>query len=201
MRRLFVVLLIAFLCSEAGLNAQIVAVKTNALYLATSTLNAGVEVALGDRFSVDLEGGYNPWTLDWGKNMKARHYLVSPEIRYWFCESFNGHFIGINANYTLFNVGGVDVPAVFFPSESSAFVLERMKEFRNEGWAAGAGLTCGCQWIIAKRWNLELTAGFGYWVTSYNSYEIRKCGLFRGHVEQGAFGPTALSLSFIYIIR
>lgn len=101
MRRLFVVLLIAFLCSEAGLNAQVVAVKTNALYLATSTFNAGVEVALGDRFSVDLEGGYNPWTLDSGKNMKARHYLVSPEIRYWFCESFNGHFIGVNANYTL----------------------------------------------------------------------------------------------------
>lgn len=127
MRRLFVVLLIAFLCSEAGLDAQVVAVKTNALYLATSTFNAGVEVAIGDRFSVDLEGGYNPWTLDSGKNMKARHYLVSPEIRYWFCESFNGHFIGVNANYTLFNVGGVDVPAVFFPSESSAFVLERMK--------------------------------------------------------------------------
>lgn len=201
MRRLFVVLLIAFLCSEAGLNAQVVAVKTNALYLATSTFNAGVEVALGDRFSVDLEGGYNPWTLDSGKNMKARHYLVSPEIRYWFCESFNGHFIGVNANYTLFNVGGVDVPAVFFPSESSAFVLERMKESRNEGWAAGAGLTYGCQWTIAKRWNLELTAGFGYWVTSYNSYETRKCGLFREHVEHGAFGPTALGLSFIYIIR
>lgn len=167
----------------------------------TSTFNAGVEVALGDRFSVDLEGGYNPWTLDSGKNMKARHYLVSPEIRYWFCESFNGHFIGVNANYTLFNVGGVDVPAVFFPSESSAFVLERMKESRNEGWAAGAGLTYGCQWTIAKRWNLELTAGFGYWVTSYNSYETRKCGLFREHVEHGAFGPTALGLSFIYIIR
>lgn len=196
-------LIIFFILLFAGISAdaQRIGVKTNALYLATSTPNIGLEYAFADRFSLELEGGYNPWTLDSDRNMKAKHLLVSPEVRYWFCEAFNGHFIGINANYTLFNLSGVDVPAVFFPSVRSAMVLEDLKNRRSEGWAAGAGLTYGCVWPIARRWNLECTVGLGYWYTDYDKFESRKCGLFQEHVSHGAFGPTALGISFIYLIR
>ena len=200
MRRSLIIFFI-FLFSGISVNAQRIGVKTNALYLATSTPNIGLEYAFADRFSLELEGGYNPWTLDSDRNMKAKHFLVSPEVRYWFCEAFNGHFIGINANYTLFNLSGVDVPAVFFPSARSAMVLEDLKNRRSEGWAAGAGLTYGCVWPIARRWNLECTVGLGYWYTDYDKFESRKCGLFQEHVSHGAFGPTALGISFIYLIR
>lgn len=200
MRRSLIIFFL-LLFSGISVNAQRIGVKTNALYLATSTPNIGLEYAFADRFSLELEGGYNPWTLDSDRNMKAKHFLVSPEVRYWFCEAFNGHFIGINANYTLFNLSGVDVPAVFFPSARSAIVLEDLKNRRSEGWAAGAGLTYGCVWPIARRWNLECTVGLGYWYTDYDKFESRKCGLFQEHVSHGAFGPTALGISFIYLIR
>lgn len=200
MRRSLIIFFL-LLFSGISVNAQRIGVKTNALYLATSTPNIGLEFAFADRFSLELEGGYNPWTLDSDRNMKAKHFLVSPEVRYWFCEAFNGHFIGINANYTLFNLSGVDVPAVFFPSARSAMVLEDLKNRRSEGWAAGAGLTYGCAWPIARRWNLECTVGLGYWYTDYDKFESRKCGLFQEHVSHGAFGPTALGISFIYLIR
>ncbi|MBQ7877312.1 MAG: DUF3575 domain-containing protein [Bacteroidales bacterium] len=200
MRRILIIFFL-LLFSGISVNAQRIGVKTNALYLATSTPNIGLEYAFADRFSLELEGGYNPWTLDSDRNMKAKHFLVSPEVRYWFCEAFNGHFIGINANYTLFNLSGVDVPAVFFPSARSAMVLEDLKNRRSEGWAAGAGLTYGCVWPIARRWNLECTVGLGYWYTDYDKFESRKCGLFQEHVSHGAFGPTALGISFIYLIR
>lgn len=200
MRRILIIFFL-LLISGISVNAQRIGVKTNALYLATSTPNIGLEYAFSDRFSLELEGGYNPWTLDSDRNMKAKHFLVSPEVRYWFCEAFNGHFIGINANYTLFNLSGVDVPAVFFPSARSAMVLEDLKNRRSEGWAAGAGLTYGCVWPIARRWNLECTVGLGYWYTDYDKFESRKCGLFQEHVSHGAFGPTALGISFIYLIR
>lgn len=200
MRRILIIFFL-LLFSDISVNAQRIGVKTNALYLATSTPNIGLEYAFADRFSLELEGGYNPWTLDSDRNMKAKHFLVSPEVRYWFCEAFNGHFIGINANYTLFNLSGVDVPAVFFPSARSAMVLEDLKNRRSEGWAAGAGLTYGCVWPIARRWNLECTVGLGYWYTDYDKFESRKCGLFQEHVSHGAFGPTALGISFIYLIR
>ena len=200
MRRSLIIFFL-LLFSGISVNAQRIGVKTNALYLATSTPNIGLEYAFADRFSLELEGGYNPWTLDSDRNMKAKHFLVSPEVRYWFCEAFNGHFIGINANYTFFNLSGVDVPAVFFPSARSAMVLEDLKNRRSEGWAAGAGLTYGCVWPIARRWNLECTVGLGYWYTDYDKFESRKCGLFQEHVSHGAFGPTALGISFIYLIR
>lgn len=200
MRRILIIFFL-LLFSGISVNAQRIGVKTNALYLATSTPNIGLEYAFADRFSLELEGGYNPWTLDSDRNMKAKHFLVSPEVRYWFCEAFNGHFIGINANYTLFNLSGVDVPAVFFPSARSAMVLEDLKNRRSEGWAAGAGLTYGCVWPIARRWNLECTVGLGYWYTDYDKFESRKCGLFQEHVSHGAFGPTAFGISFIYLIR
>ena len=200
MRRSLIIFFL-LLISGISVNAQRIGVKTNALYLATSTPNIGLEYAFADRFSLELEGGYNPWTLDSDRNMKAKHFLVSPEVRYWFCEAFNGHFIGINANYTLFNLSGVDVPAVFFSSARSAMVLEALKNRRSEGWAAGAGLTYGCVWPIARRWNLECTVGLGYWYTDYDKFESRKCGLFQEHVSHGAFGPTALGISFIYLIR
>ena len=200
MRRILIIFFL-LLISGISVNAQRIGVKTNALYLATSTPNIGLEYAFSDRFSLELEGGYNPWTLDSDRNMKAKHFLVSPEVRYWFCEAFNGHFIGINANYTLFNLSGVDVPAVFFPSARSAMVLEDLKNRRSEGWAAGAGLTYGCVWPMARRWHLECTVGLGYWYTDYDKFESRKCGLFQEHVSHGAFGPTALGISFIYLIR
>ena len=100
----------------AALNAQKVGLKTNALYWATTTPNIGFEVGMGDRFTFYLDGGYNPWTLDKNveTNRKAKHFLVSPEFRYWFCESFNGHFIGINGNYTQFNVSALPIPNVFY---------------------------------------------------------------------------------------
>jgi hypothetical protein len=107
MKRYLIIAVLALIASMGSASAQVVGVKTNALYWATTTPNVGIEFALADRWTVELEGGYNPWTLDAEKNMKMKHWLVSPEIRYWFCNSFQGHFIGINGNYTQYNIGSL----------------------------------------------------------------------------------------------
>ena len=59
-----------------------VALKTNLLYDATLTVNAGAEIAVAPRWSVDLSGNINAWTMSAGKRWK--HWLVQPEARYWF---------------------------------------------------------------------------------------------------------------------
>ena len=189
-----------FLCGISS-NAQRFAVKTNALYLATATPNVGLEVALGERWTFEADGGYNPWTFDKEKNMKAKHWLVSPEFRYWFCNSFQGHFIGINGNYTQFNVGALPVPVHEAFISLNQTQEQDLEKSRVEGWAVGAGLTYGYAFPIARRWNLEFTAGFGYWYSVYNQYESRKCGLFQETVNKHALGPTSLGISFIYMIR
>ena len=39
------------------------AIKTNALYWATSTPNLGFEVGLAKKITLDVSGNYNPWSL------------------------------------------------------------------------------------------------------------------------------------------
>lgn len=198
----YLIIAVIFLFSASGLaNAQRIGVKTNALYWATATPNVGFEFALGDRWTFELAGGYNPWTLNSEKNVKAKHFLVTPEFRYWFCESFNGHFIGINGNYTQFNVGGILIPELFYKVDSNGIFLDNLQHSRSEGWAAGAGITYGYAWPISRRWNMEFTLGVGFWYSEYDRYESRPCGLFHESNIRKVLGPTDLGISFIYLIK
>lgn len=73
------------------------AIKTNALYWATSTPNLGFEVALAKKLTLDVSGNYNPWKFS--KDRQIKHWLVQPELRYWLCERFNGSFFGLHGHY------------------------------------------------------------------------------------------------------
>ena len=203
MKRYLIIAVLAFLASMNIASAQKLGVKSNALYWASTTPNLGVEVAMGQRWTFELEGGYNPWTLNKEENMKIKHWLVSPEFRYWFCNSFQGHFIGINGNYTHFNAGGLPVamPPVFISLDNGGSRIPDLQKSRVEGWAVGAGLTYGFAFPVSRRWNIELTAGFGWWYSVFDQYESRKCGLFQETVHIHALGPTSLGISFIYMIR
>lgn len=202
MKRYLIIAVFAFLASLGTANAQKAAIKTNALYWATTTPNIGMEFALGDRWTFELEGGYNPWNLDSDNNMKVKHWLVSPEFRYWFCNSFQGHFIGINANYMQFNIGGLPegMPNLFV-NLNTEVPMSDLSVARIQGWAVGAGLTYGYAFPIARRWNMELTIGYGWWYTEYDQYESRKCGLFQQAVARHALGPATAGISFIYMIK
>lgn len=201
MKRYLIIAVLILFAGAGTTFAQKAGVKTNALYWVTATPNIGFEFALADRWTVELAGGYNPWTFDKEKNVKAKHFLVTPEVRYWFCESFNGHFIGLNANYTQFNVGGILIPEVFYKIESTGVFIDALQHSRSEGWAAGAGITYGYAFPISRRWNMEFTLGLGYWYSSYDRFESRKCGLFQESVIKHVFGPTDLGISFIYLIK
>ena len=202
MKRYYLIIVAICLTAFAGTaQAQKVGAKTNVLYWASATPNVGIEFALADRWTMEVAGGYNPWTFNKESNLKAKHWLVSPEVRYWFCESFHGHFIGLNANYTQFNMSGMPLPNVFITLHSNAPSPEAMSDVRVCGWAVGAGLTYGYQFLLSPRWNLELTAGFGWWYTEYDRFESRKCGMFEQDVYKHALGPTSLGISFIYLIK
>lgn len=201
MKRIFTLTVIGFLAFAGTAFAQKAAVKTNALYWTTATPNVGLEFAMAPRWTVEIAGGYNPWTLNKEDNVKAKHFLVTPEIRYWFCEAFQGHYIGINGNYTQFNVSGIYVPDVFYKHSQGAKLLDDLQYARSQGWAAGAGINYGYAFPIARRWNMEFTIGLGFWYTEYDKYESRKCGLFQENVSRYALGPTDLGITFIYMIK
>lgn len=183
------VVVLTTLGNECGY-AQTVAVKTNALYDATATVNLGLEIALAPKWTLDLSGNYNGW--DFGNDRKWKHFLVQPEARYWLCEKFNGHFFGLHIHGGEFNVGNVATPFNLFGD---------CRTTRHEGWYYGAGISYGYQWLLGKRWNLELSAGIGYVGSDYGVYERPRCGAYLGPEHNDWFGPTKASITIIYIIR
>lgn len=171
--------------------AQDIAAKTNLLYWATSTPNLGLELGLGKRTTLELMGGYNPWTFNKDTNKKIKHWMVMPEFRYWLCERFNGHFFGLHSGYAYYNVGGMRIP----------FMSKSTKDHRYQGWATGVGLAYGYSWMIGKRLNIEASLGLGYIYTDYNKYECATCGEHKGSNNKHYLGPTKAAVSLIYLIK
>lgn len=175
--------------------AQVVGIKTNLLYGGyTFTPNLGVEIGLGKRTTLELSGGYNPWNLDGAKNdnKKLVHWLGQAEFRYFFCEKFNGHYIGIHALGGMYNIAGHELPLLFGIGSG---------EYRYEGLALGAGISYGYQLMLGKSWNLEFNIGVGYANLQYEQYRCINCGQKQGDFSRNYFGPTKAGISIVYVIK
>lgn len=173
--------------------SQKIAVKTNLLYDATTTFNLGLEFGLSPRWTLDLSGNYNPWTFS--ANKKWKHWLIQPEFRYWFCEKFNGHFLGAHLLGGQFNFGHIKTSLRLFHSDFSG-----LRDYRYEGWAAGGGIVYGYSWILSRHWNLEAALGIGYLYAWYDKYKCQRCGeKIEGDKKHNYFGPTKAAVNLIYV--
>lgn len=170
--------------------AQEVAIKTNLAYWATTTPNLGMEFALGKKSTLEISGGLNPF--EFSDNKRFKHWLVQPEYRWWFCEAFNGHFLGIHAHGAQFNVGGWDIPVGR---------LDVFKDKRYEGYLYGGGISYGYQWVLTNRWNFEFNIGAGYARIHYDEYPCKDCGTKMDEGNYNYWGVTRVGLSFIYFIK
>lgn len=122
--------------------AQIFAVRVNALGWATGTLNAGVEVAVSDQWSVEVSGYWNP--IDTPKR-SLNFAAVQVGGRYWLYEAFVGHFFGGQVSYVDYDFGS--------------------RTRRYDGRAFGVGFSYGYAWMLSKRWNVSVEAGVGLFHT------------------------------------
>lgn len=177
-----------------GSSAQDFALKTNLLYDATATVNLGAELRLAPKWSLDLSGNVNMWSFSNGRRWK--HWLAQPEVRYWFCRSMGGHFVGLHALGGQANVGKVNLDALdWLDSEFSNF-----KDKRAQGWFAGGGIAYGYSWLLSRHWNLEAELGIGYIYTRYDVFECAGCGkktaTDRTH---NYFGPTKAAINIVYV--
>lgn len=166
-----------------------VAVKTNLLQDAATTPNIGLEVGVAPHWTLQLSYGLNNWAY-FDKYKSARHWVVSPEARYWFCHRFMGHFLGVEALGGEMNIGQWNLPL---------YKWDDLRDYRLEGWYVGGGLTYGYHWAMSRHWNFEAALGFGYIYYDYNMYPCAECGTVVGHGDYHYVGFTKLSLSLIYL--
>lgn len=161
-------------------------VKSNLLYDATGTFSLGFEVKLDRKLTLDVPVTYNPWTFS--DNRKWKHLLVQPEVRFWLCEPFSGHFLGAHAHYAYYNIGNLRWGGP-------------LKTYRYEGWLAGAGVSYGYHWLLSNRWSVEGSLGIGYAYLNYDKYDCRHCGDYLRSDHKHYFGTTKAAISLIYIIK
>ena len=184
-------LLGAFCCIHTS--AQDIAVKTNLLYDATLTINVGAEMQVAPKWSVDLSGNYNPWTLSGGK--KWKHWMIQPEARYWFCQPLGGHFVGLHLLGGEYNIGHLGHGFKFLNNDAHA-----LADHRYQGWFAGAGIAYGYSWLLGKHWNLEAEIGIGWAYTRYDTFECKGCGRkVRANKAHNYVGPTKAALNLVYV--
>ena len=161
-----------------------------------------MEVALGKQWTMDLQYGANFFfyendaTAENYITKKWSHWMVQPELRYWFCEAFNGWFLGLHAQGGQANVGGISIP----------FVLQNkdgvMKDNRYEVDAFyGGGLAVGYQWLITPRFSMEFELGAGYNRIHYSKYPCTTCGAFKGKGEADYVGPTKAAISLVFFLK
>lgn len=186
-------LLLFILGMAAGANGQNIAIKNNLLYDATLTPNAGIEIGLAPRWSADLSGGYNAWTLEGGR--KWKHWLAQPEVRYWFCDWFAGHFVGAHVLGGQYNIGNVPLDFKWLGRDFS-----ELRTNRNQGWFAGLGVAYGYSWILGRHWNLEAEIGAGYVYTQYDVFECEVCGRkIKENVPYHYVGLTKAAINLVYV--
>ncbi|MDE7467017.1 MAG: DUF3575 domain-containing protein [Muribaculaceae bacterium] len=176
------------------MNAQKVAVKTNLISDVLLSPNLGFEAGLARKWTLDVNGQLNLWTVD---DKKWRHYFVQPELRYWLCRSFQGHFFGVHGIGGQYNFGNIDFNLNFLDTDRHPH-----KGMRYEGWGAGAGLSYGYAWAVHPRWNIEAEIGLGWIYTRYSSYPCAKCGKrISNNRPHNYVGPTKAAINVVYIIK
>ena len=202
-RILFCVLLFLAAVVPHRVSAQHVGIKTNLLIDATASPQLGVEIGLAPKWTLDLGASFNAWNFG---EKRWRHLIATPGARYWFCDRFAGHFIGIHAQGGIFNVGGLNLPSWMqgiAAGNVSFFGLSKLaglKENRYQGWCAGGGVSYGYAIMLSRNWNLEFEIGFGYMYFEGDKYKCATCGEKIGRGSMHYIGPdrAAINLGVVF---
>ena len=191
MRKFLTLVVIMF--SFLSVSAQKVGIKSNLISDVALSPNLGLEIGLAKHWTLDISGQINAWTVN---KHKWKHWLAQPELRWWYCERFQGSFWGIHALGGQFNIGNIPNHVNFF-----GYDFSKLGDYRYQGWGAGGGISYGYAWILSKHWNLEAEIGVGYVYLMHDTYPAcAKCGSkLAEKVHNNYFGPTKLALNIEYL--
>lgn len=182
MKKLFFVML--FMSLGLVSNAQKWAVGTNFVdYANFGTINIEGSVAVDRHWTIEAEWDYNPWTFNAGQSdqFQNRSLSASAGTRYWPWHVYAGWWFKANAQYQIYNRGGL------------------LQESAEEAEAYGAGAAFGYALLLGERVNLDF--GFGLWGGKkiYTTYRCTNCGRIIDQGETWFMLPDDISVSLYYI--
>lgn len=161
--------------------------KTNALYSALAIPNIGIELQLGNKWSLSAN-----WMYAWWHNDHKHHYwrTYGGDIairKYWGEASkkrtFGGHHFGVYGQLLTYDFewGG--------------------RGYMSDKWTYGGGLEYGYSFGIGERFNLDLTLGVGYLTGEYMEYDpTDDCYVWKFTKKQNWIGPTKAEVSLVWLL-
>lgn len=167
-----------------------VQLRTNGLYTLALCPNIGIEIQtdIGLSWQLDYIGA-------WWNNDATHHffsnYAFQTEIRYYLGHKrmsypYNGHHIGLYGQMATydFEFGGTGYMS------------------RDLDFSIGIGISYGYSFPIGKRWNFDITAGFGHFNSKYDIYNPTPAGYRKYDTRKlNWWGPTKLEASFVWNIN
>ena len=165
------------------------AVKTNLPADLVTAVNLGVELPLGEDFSINAHFTFPWWTAGPYGNKYALQLLdAEGELRWWFApgeERLEGHYLALQGSGGKFDLQwGRDIGC-----------------YQCYNW--GVGLSYGYAMSLGEHWNLEFALTLGYLAIDYQHYVPSPdwSVLLRDNAKAGVlhyFGPTGLKVSLVY---
>lgn len=172
---------------------QTSALKTNLIYDATANANIAFETQVAPKWTTELSANFNFWKFSEGKQW--RNYVIQPEVRYWLCDVFSGHFLGAHLLGGQYNMGNLDLGFKMLGTD-----FRSLKDTRCQGWFAGLGVAYGYDWILSRHWNLEAEIGIGWVYSRYDRYPCAHCGTkIETNKPHNYVGPTKLAVNIEYL--
>ncbi len=172
-------ILVAF-WSAPEVEAQRLALKTNALEYAALSPNLTFEARISRKLSLQLGVAANPFSFAVA-NTRLTNFRVEPELRYWFNRPMARHFIALSATAGTYNMRFGDKILI--------------------GDALLAGLSYGYAVVLSDHWNMEAEIGVG--VGSFKAYKYSRP---EAKPAEPNFSrmlpvPVRFGLSFAYIFK
>lgn len=158
-----------------------IAAKTNALFLAATVANLGIEIGW-DKWSVDLPVYYSPYNVK--STRKLRLLAIQPEVRRWLGHAGEGHFFGLHGHVAGFNVAIND--------------NGRYQDPNRPLWGVGLGYGYALSFGKWKHWGLEFNIGIGYAHYDYDVYYNRHNGLKFDSGSGSYWGITRAGITLTY---
>ena len=186
MNNRFLLISIITVLHVTTVSAQMIAVNTDAVWLATMAPNLGLELVVGERSTASL----NALSMRRLIGNEAKMMALQPEYRYYFSgRTMFREFIGIGGIGAVYDI--------------------HWKNKVYDGTALGLGLTFGYVLPLTKRLNVDFHAGFGYIHYSQKEYfagdqydtDAEDNGAQRVNARGYYLLPTRIGVSLSYILK
>lgn len=165
-----------------------IAARTNMLFDAALVPNVGVEIYLGNKWTVGGNWNYSWWKKDGNTHWYEQTYGGDFEVRKYFgaksdIKPFTGHHFGVYYQMMTYDM------------ETGH------KGYQAAKWNYGGGISYGYAMPIGKRLNIDFSLGVGYIGGEYKEYiPIDKCYVWQATKKRRWVGPTKAEVSLVWLL-